>query len=86
MSEIKKSRWIFMPQSFAPQRSLIAFASAKFAMPLPALVAGIVLTDFGRSWFADRVGGKNLSWVGVNTNLHAKLNDLVAALFLQMSN
>jgi hypothetical protein len=35
-------------------------ASAKFAMPLPALLACIVLADFGRSWFADG-GSKNLS-------------------------
>jgi hypothetical protein len=40
-------------QSFAQLRSLKAFASAKFAMPLPALVACIVLADFGLSWFAD---------------------------------
>jgi hypothetical protein len=47
-------------QSFALLRSLKAFASAKFAMPFPALVACIVLADFGRSWFADG-GSKNLS-------------------------
>jgi hypothetical protein len=34
-------------QSFALLRSLEALASAKFAMPLPALVACIVLADFG---------------------------------------
>ena len=41
-------------ESFAPLRSLIAIASAKFPMPLQPHKATIVLPAFARSCFADR--------------------------------